>query len=158
MDGLESLRTEYTFDNIKDTSKGYSRNYGRITFSQPQSAGSNIVITYDKAPDLLRAQDRINLYYNPGTGMFGKELGQVLEGIDYGGVEVSSYSFGTGTGWDSDPWFAGTYDTFDTNYDDEIFQLDGSTEIFTLSKPLANGVIYNVYKNGVRIDDPITER
>ena len=154
VDGLESLRSEYTFDNIKDTSKGYTRNYGRITFSQPQSAGSNIVITYDKAPDLLRAQDRINLYYNPGTGMFGKELGQVLEGIDYGGVEVSSYSFGTGTGWDSDPWFAGTYDTFDTNYDDEIFQLDGSTEIFTLSKPLANGIIYNVYKNGVRIDDP----
>ena len=154
VDGLEALRSEYTFTNIKDTSKGYTRNYGRITFTAPQSLSSNIVIKYDKAPDLLQAQDRINLYYNPATGMFGKELGQVMEGVDYGGVEVSSYSFGSGTGWDSDNWFTGTYDTFDTTFDDEIFQLDGSTEVFTLSKPLVNGVVYNIYKNGVRIDDP----
>ena len=154
VDGLESLRSEYTFTNIKDTSKGYTRNYGRISFTLPQSLSSTIVISYDKAPDLLQAQDRINLYYNPATGMFGKELGQVLDGVDYGGVEVSSYSFGSGTGWDSDAWFTGTYDTFDTLFDDEIFQLDGSTEVFALSKPLVNGVVYNIYKNGVRIDDP----
>ena len=154
VDGLEALRSEYTFSNIKDTTKGYTRNYGRITFTAPQSLSSNIIISYDKAPDLLQAQDRINLYYNPATGMFGKELGQVMDGVDYGGVEVSSYSFGSGTGWDSDPWFAGTYDTFDTTFDDEIFQLDGSTEVFALTNPLANGVVYNIYKNGVRIDDP----
>ena len=33
------------------------------------------------------------------TGMLGNDLGQLLDGIDYGGVEVSSYSFGAGTGW-----------------------------------------------------------
>ena len=33
-------------------------------------------------------------------------------------------------------------------------QLDGSTEIFPLTKALENGVEYNVYPNGVRIDDP----
>ena len=33
-------------------------------------------------------------------------------------------------------------------------QMDGSTEIFTLSKPLENNVVYNVYPNGKRIDDP----
>lgn len=154
VDGLEALRSEYTFSNIEETTKGYTRQYGRITFTAPQSLSSTIVISYDKAPELLQAQDRINLYYNPATGMFGKELGQVLDGIDYGGVEVSSYSFGSGTGWDSDNWFTGTYDTFDTTFDDEIFQMDGSTEVFNLSSPLANGVVYNVYLNGVRIDDP----
>ena len=34
--------------------------------------------------------------------MFGNDLGQLLDGVDYGGVEVSSYSFGSGTGWDPD--------------------------------------------------------
>ena len=34
--------------------------------------------------------------------MFGNDLGQILDGVDYGG-EVSSYSFGSGTGWDPDP-------------------------------------------------------
>ena len=53
-----------------------------------------------------------------------------------------------------DGWFTTTYDTFDTTFDDEIFQMDGSTEVFNLSLPLANGIVYNVYLNGVRIDDP----
>ena len=154
VDGLDSLRSEYKFENVKDTTKDHTRFKGRITFTNPLKAGQNIVVSYDKAPDLLQAQDRINLYYNPATGMYGNDLGQLLDGIDYGGVEVSSYSFGSGTGWDSDGWFTDTYDTFDTEFDDEIFQMDGSTEVFTLSKPLANGVVYNVYLNGTRIDDP----
>ena len=154
VDGLESLRSEYVFDNIQDTSKGYTRSYGRITFTEPLAVGKTISIKYNKSPDLLKAQDRINFYYNPTTGMLGNDLGQLLDGIDYGGVEVSSYSFGSGTGWDSDAWFTTTYDTFDTTFDDEIFQMDGSTEIFTLSKPLENNVVYNVYLNGKRIDDP----
>ena len=154
VDGLESLRSEYTFENITDTTKGYTRKYGRITFTDPLQAGQSVIITYNKSAELLQAQDRINFYYNPTTGMFGNDLGQLLDGVDYGGVEVSSYSFGSGTGWDSDAWFTTTYDTFDTTFDDEIFQMDGSTEVFTLSKPLENNVVYNVYLNGKRIDDP----
>ena len=154
VDGLEALRSEYTFENKSDSSKGYLRKYGRIFFTEPQSASKSVVITYNKSAELLQAQDRINFYYNPTTGMFGNDLGQILDGVDYGGVEVSSYSFGTGTGWDSDAWFTTTYDTFDTTFDDEIFQMDGSTEVFTLSKPLENNVVYNVYLNGKRIDDP----
>ena len=154
VDGLESLRSEYSFTNKQDTSKGYTRSFGRITFSDPLALGKNVIISYEKAPDLLQAQDRINLYYDPATGMFGNDLGQLLDGIDYGGVEVSSYSFGSGTGWDSDGWFTTTYDTFDTTFNDEIFQMDGSTEVFNLSQPLENGVVYNVYLNGTRIDDP----
>ena len=65
VDGLDSLRSEYTFENIKDTSKGYTRYYGRITFTPPLRTGQNVIIEYDKAPDLLQAQDRINPYYNP---------------------------------------------------------------------------------------------
>ena len=155
VDGLESLRSEYTFDNIKDDSKGYTRYFGRITFTQALSQGKSVVITYNKAPDLLQAQDRINLYYNPNTGMYGNDLGQLLDGVDYGGVEVTSFDFGGGSGWDSQGWFTDTYDTFDTTFEDEIFQIgDDSTRILNFGLPLESGVVYNVYKNGVRIDDP----
>ena len=154
IDDLELLRSEFTFENIEDTSKGYTRYFGRINFTTALSQGKTIKITYNKSPDLLNASDRINLYYNPATGMYGNDLGQLLDGIDYGGVEVTSFDFGSGTGWDSDAWFTTTYDTFDTTYEDEVFQLDGSTEVFQLSKPLENGVEYNIYANGVRIDDP----
>ena len=155
VDGLESLRSEYIFDNIEDTSKGYTRNFGRIFFTNPLDKGKSVIITYNKAPELLQAQDRINLYYNPTTGMYGNDLGQLLDGIDYGGVEVSSFDFGTGTGWDSDSWFTTTYDTFDTTFEDEIFQIgDDSTRVLNFASPLEANAVYNVYKNGVRLDDP----
>ena len=155
IDGLESLRSEYSFSNVKDTTRGYTRYFGRITFTNALAANREVVVKYNKAPDLLQAQDRINLYYNPNTGMYGNDLGQLLQGVDYGGVEVTSFDFGGGSGWDSDGWFTSTYDTFDTTFEDEIFQFgDDSTRILTFASPLETGIVYNVYKNGVRIDDP----
>ena len=155
VDGLEALRSEYAFSNVEDTTKGYTRTSGRITFTNALAVNKTVVVTYNKAPELLQAQDRINLYYNPTTGMYGNDLGQLMEGIDYGGVEVSSFDFGTGTGWDSDEWFTTTYDTFDTTFEDEIFQIgDDSTRVLNFASPLVSGTVYNVYKNGVRIDDP----
>ena len=155
VDGLESLRSEYTFTNVTDTSKGFTRSYGRITFTNALAVNKTVVITYNKAPELLQAQDRISLYYNPTSGMYGNDLAQLLDGIDYGGVEVSSFSFGSGTGWDADEWFTTTYDTFDTTFEDEIFQIgDDSTRVLNFASPLETGVVYNVYKNGVRLDDP----
>ena len=113
------------------------------------------MITYNKAPELLQAQDRINLYYNPTTGMYGNELGQILDGVDYGGVEVTSFDFGGGSGWDSDGWFTSTYDTFDAEYEDEVFRIsDDSTAVLNFASPLETGIVYNLYKNGIRLDDP----
>ena len=45
-------------------------------------------ITYLINQDVLHTQDRVNLYYVPTDGQSGKELAQVIDGIDYGGVEV----------------------------------------------------------------------
>ena len=154
LDGLELLKSEYSFENVKDDTKGFTRNFGRVNFTTSLKLGQTISVKYNKSPDLLQAQDRINLYYDPTTGQYGNDLGQLLDGIDYGGVEVTSFDFGSGTGWDSDAWFTTTYDTFDTTFEDEIFQLDGSTEVFQLTTPLENGVEYNIYLNGVRLDDP----
>tara|TARA_B110000114_G_C15083367_1_gene395103 strand:- start:121 stop:2679 length:2559 start_codon:yes stop_codon:yes gene_type:complete len=76
-----------------------------------------------------------------------------MTGVDYGGVEVKSFSFGTGRGWDSDGWYEDTWDSYDTTLEDEVFELDGSTISLDLAAPLANGIVYNVYLNGVRVDD-----
>jgi hypothetical protein len=42
---------------------------------------------------LLRATERISTYYNPTVGMTGKDYGQLMSGIDYGGVEVLGAKF-----------------------------------------------------------------
>lgn len=149
-----ALFSEYVYSNEEDNTKSYLRTQGRVTFEQPPALGSAIQIQYEIDANVLQTQDRVNHLYEPITGMLGNDLAQLIEGIDYGGVEVRSLSFGGGTGWDSEPYFTTTWDTYDTTYEDEVFRLDGSTNTFNLSQALSAGSIYNIYKNGVRIDDP----
>ena len=48
----------------------------------------------------------------------------------------------------------GEWDTYDESYEDEVFYPDQSTLSLTLSKTLEANVQYNVYRNGIRVDDP----
>ena len=59
--------------------------------------------------------------------MPGKELAQVIDGIDYGGVEVRSIGLEDTVGWGNEPYMQGEWDTFDETYEDQEFYLDGST-------------------------------
>lgn len=154
VDGNLTLSSEYTYYNVKDTSKGYDRYFGTIEFITPPALGKTIVVNYRKSINLLTAQDRINLFYNPTTGQLGNDLAQLMDGVDYGGVEVRSFEFSGTTGWDTAGWYNGVWDSYDTTFDDEIFELDGSTLALDLSQPLKDGIVYNIYKNNVKIDDP----
>jgi hypothetical protein len=149
----EVLARRYTYSNILDNSKGYNRYFGQVKFIDPPAANTEIRVEYFKSINLLKAQDRINLAYEPTGDNFGKTLGQLMTGVDYGGVEVTSFDFGGTTGWNSSPWMAQGWDVFDSDFEDEIFQLsDDSTRTITFAKPLEDGITYNVYKNGIRID------
>lgn len=153
-DDVDALTSEYSYGNEIVNDKSYTRSKGFITLEQARPIGSVIRIEYKKAYDLLSAADRINLLYDPQTGQYGKDLGQLMDGVDYGGVEVRSFEFGQDLGWDTQPWYTSNWDTYDENFDDETFITDGSTTRFKLSKPLEAGSEYNIYINGIRIDDP----
>jgi hypothetical protein len=103
---------------------------------------------------MLSAEDRIKFAYNPIAGMYGNDLAQLMTGIDYGGVEVRSFNFAGTAGFDTAPWYTNNWDEFDSTFEDEVFTADGSTIAVQLSAALEDGVVYNLYKNGVRIDDP----
>ena len=152
----EILPSRYTIENIDDSvGRSHQRKIAVVTFETPPANNKTITVEYRKDISLLTAADRINLFYNPTTGMIANELGQLLDGIDYGGVQVKSFDFGGGSGWSADEWFTSAYDTYDNTYEDEVFRIsDDSTKVYDFAKPLEVGVVYNVYKNGVRIDDP----
>lgn len=164
VNGVESLSSEFAPSNITDTIKGYTRETGRITFVTAPATASSVVIEYSKSVNMLHAADRISHFYNPTTGMLGNDLSQLMDGIDYGGVQIDSIGFGNEQGFETTGFGTTPFDTFDTAYEDEIFVLDGSTTSVELSQPLEAGVIYNVYRakidaNGavydqVRLDDP----
>jgi len=161
VDGNKVLYTDFTTSNIDDTLKTYDRTIGQIEFETAPENNSVIEITYYKDPAMLEAADRINFFYNPTSGMPGitknedgtKNLGQLMTGVDYEGVKVESVDFETDQGFDIGGFGIIPWDIFNET-EDEIFTLDGSTLVLTMSKPLEDGVAYNIYKNNVRIDDP----
>jgi hypothetical protein len=126
INGAEALGGRYTYSNQEDNSKGYERYQGKIVFDTAPENGRLIEVEYFKDINLLKAQDRINTFYEPQQGQFGKSLGQLMQGIDYGGVEVTSFGFSNTSGWDAAGWTSQLWDVFDTDFEDEIIQLDGS--------------------------------
>ena len=150
------LNSKYNYENILTNDTGYQRQKGIITFIDAPSNNSLVEINYKVSINVLNAQDRIFWFYNPEDGQFGKELSQLMEGIDYGGVQVNSFNFSGPRGWDSDNWYDGLWDVYDDTFDELEFITDGSTLTFNLpnDRVLEKDVSYNVYLNGVRIDDP----
>ena len=161
VDGRQSLRSEYQFKNIEDNSLSYTRYKGQVEFTNPPANGSEIIIEYYKPLNMLTAADRIKHGYVALPGMYQIEndpsgklnFNQLMDGIDYGGVEVRSFEFQGTSGWDAGEWYSSTWDTFDNSFEDEIFTFDGSTISIILDAPLEDGVEYNVYRNRIRIDD-----
>ena len=153
IDGEKLLRSDYTYRNIDDKTKTYTRQLGQIEFAIAPAIDSVITVEYHKDPAILSAQDRIKHRYYPTTGMPGVDLGQLMTGTDYGGVEVRSFDFDGPAGWDTDEWYTTTWDTYDNTYEDQLFVADGSTTVIELDNPLESGVVYNVYRNNIRIDD-----
>jgi hypothetical protein len=154
VNGVDVLRDDYSLTSKKSSDRGYSSYSGLLTLDSPPASGAVIEITYKKNFNHLSATDRINFYYNPETGQYGKDLAQLMTGIDYGGVSVTGLGFNISGGWDSLPWFTDSWDGFDATFDDYIVIVSDETYEFTLPyAPILNERI-NVYLNGTRLDDP----
>lgn len=160
IDGAEQLRSTYTYTNVPNTNTGYNREQGQIKFANPPAYLAEIKVHYRKPLSMLSAEDRIQFAYDPLTDMFGKDLAQLMDGVDYGGVEVTSYDFTGTAGWDTKGWYNDTWDTFDNSFEDQIFTFDGSTSVIEVDAPFETGTTYNVYlkrygsNESIRIDDP----
>lgn len=160
VNGEEQLKSAYTCVNVSNIEASYTRQQGRVKFTVAPPNEAVVRIEYKRPLSMLSAADRINFAYNPLDDMFGKNLAQLMDGVDYGGVEVTSFDFGSTAGWDVTGWYTDTWDTFDNTYEDEVFTFDGSTLAIELSTPLETDMIYNIYlkragtATPLRIDDP----
>jgi hypothetical protein len=154
VNGVDVLRDDYSLTSKTSVEKGYTSYSGLLTVDSPPLPGAVIEITYNKNFNHLSAADRINFYYNPESGQYGKDLAQLMTGIDYGGVSVTGLGFNINGGWDSLPWFTDSWDGFDATFDDYIVVVSDATYEFTLPYIPALNEKINVYVNGIRIDDP----
>ena len=97
----------------------------------------------------LTAAGRTLGMYTPDAGMAGNDLTQLMEGIDYGGVQVTGLLFNQDQGWDRSPWYDRPWDAYGSTKV-KTFYGDGSTATYTFdTAPLATDV-YTVYYDGTR--------
>ena len=135
LNGVSALRDSYTISLVKSTAKGYTSYSGLIKFKTAPSTGTTITVDYLKDIDLLNASDRIQYFYNPETGQLGKDLNQLMTGIDYGGVIVTGLNYSTPQGWSSVGYMQDLWDSYDNTYNDYIVTVDAETIVtrsFTL--------------------------
>jgi hypothetical protein len=146
IDGVDALRDSYKLTTVKSTSKGYTSYSGSITFDVAPAVGAEIKITYKKDWSLLNAADRVQFYYDPATGELGKDLAQLMSGIDYGGVIVSGMGFEVNGGWDNLPYYSDKWASLDETYNDIVktIQADGEHTI-ELGYVPETGTELNVY-------------
>ncbi len=153
------IGSEYVVDLYKSSTDTFNLLRGKIRFLTPPKAGDVIVVNYEKNSELLNSVDRINRYYSPTSGMIGKELNQLMTGIDFGGVRIQGTTFEVTGGWDALPWFVDNWDSVESSAD-FYYVADGSTIFVVLPFTPEAGQPISVYLKRVgesrptRVDDP----
>ena len=146
------LRENYKLTTVTSTTD-YTKYSGLLTFTvgtQP-ATGKIIKIVYLKNQSLLNAADRINHFYNPQDGDIGKDLSQLMTGVDYGGVIVQGLGFDVSAGWGTIPWFTDKWDSFDPSFDDYIITVSANNHAFTLPYVPTSGTKINTYYVGLNL-------
>ena len=138
------LNNEYTITLYKSSTDTYSALKGKIVFVEVPAKDDLIVVVYEKNDQLLDSVNRIQKYYNPTAGMKGKDLGQLMTGIDYGGVQIQGTTFDVTGGWDALPWFTDSWDSVESSADYYVI-CDGSTTNIALPYIPAEGQQITVY-------------
>ena len=133
------LNSDYTISLYYASVDGYNLLRGKVIFNiAPRGPdrltgylGDEIVVSYEKNDEFLDAVNRINKYYKPTSGMKGNELGQLMTGMDFGGVQIQGTTFDVTGGWDALPWFTDNWDSVETSADYYVVVdlplIDGST-------------------------------
>ena len=148
INGVPALRETYSLSIVNSEVNGSTQYSGSITFTTAPAKNANIVVTYNKDISLLNAADRIQYYYNPISGQIGKDLSQLLTGVDYGGVQVNGLGFNLNSGWGESPYSTEAWDVFDETFTDYVVEVSANTHSFTLPYIPTAGTEINVYYAG----------
>jgi hypothetical protein len=151
--GSEIITSDYLIQLKQIIENGFTKYVGYIKFKNIPNPGSTITVQYAKNINIQNAVDRIITSYYPTANMPGKDVTQLIKGVEFGGVEIQGLNFTVSSGWDGLPWFTQGWDTFVNSYKDLLVISDGTTTTYDLGYTPLLGTKINVYFDGVRVDD-----
>jgi len=156
--GVPVLRELYSLSIVKKKINGSTQYTGTITFENAPANGSSITVEYIIDKSVMSATDRIQYYYNPVTGQLGKELSQLMLGVDYGGVQVNGLGFSLDTGWGTTPYYSDKWDNFDSKFTDYFVTVAANVHTFDQLPYVADlGTEINIYKASTTIDTHVSD-
>lgn len=153
LNGLDLLKEDYSLSVKTSSLRGFTSYYGILTLENAPERGSLITVNYKISFLHLNALDRVYHYYNPGSGMIGKDFSQLMTGIDYGGVDIQGLVNFVGTGgWDDKGWGNALWGEENELYEGTLSpkQEDFDTQLSGGSFPFAN-------VNGISPEDIIVD-
>lgn len=153
LNGNDVIKSDYSVTSGSNTLRGYTSYFGVLTLNFTPNIGDVLEITYQKNTVHLSATDRINFFYEPVTGQYGKDLSQLMTGVDYGGVTVTGLGFSFAKGWDTIPWGSDSWDAYDPGFDNYDVNILHGTEQVELPYIPEVGERINIYINDIRVDD-----
>ena len=148
------LNSDYSISLFYSDNDSFALLRGKIIFTQAPAAGDIIEIQYDKNIELFNAVNRIDRFYNPTAGMLGKELNQLMTGVDFGGVQIQGTTFDVTGGWDALPWFTDNWDSVEASSDYyyvvNVEDLVDSSKIYSTGEIIDyRGKLYQALKQNV---------
>ena len=94
------LESDYQIIYYKDQYNGYLKKFSKLVFTAfIPSLGQKISINYRKNTELLSAVDRTLSFYSPTNEMPGKDLAQLMAGIEYPQTNLEGLSLNYSTQW-----------------------------------------------------------
>jgi hypothetical protein len=107
----------------------YRKKYGYLVLNFIPVAGEVITVTYPKSLDLYTAVDRINYFYQPGSGMPGTDYDQLMSGMSYSGLNIDTLPFSYSAGFDSVPFGSTTWDNYASEVGYYSYSLTTTTSV-----------------------------
>jgi len=111
------LNSQYEITFYKTNLDSYTKLKARLKLLELPALGDMILVEYEKNIEIFDSVDRISRSYAPTSGMLGKEINQLMTGIDFGGVQIQGTTFDVSGGWDALPWFTDNWDSVESNSD-----------------------------------------
>lgn len=162
VNNIEYYGSQYSISILETPHDSYTALEGYIVFAQaPITGKNNIEVTYNKNIKLFSATDRIDYAYKPTAGQFGidyvynpvtnnfdKSFNQLMTGVDYSGVTVTSIDFDVTGGWGVLDWDVSAWDGIITSNDDQVEIVTGNppNRTYTLEYIPLVGEEINVYQ------------
>ena len=130
LDGIFILDPNYSIKNYTVVD-GIHKKRSQLVLDSVPAKGQKLEIWYTKNIELYSAAERIQDYYNPTSGMLGKELGQLMEGVDYPGLTLDTQPFSYSANWDRMPFGENSWDDDVAGLADIDSVVDGGNLAYT---------------------------